>query len=134
MEINWGGGNRKMGEEILVVDDQPGIRLLLTDILTDAGYNTTTASTGKEALDKLKEKRFSLILLDYKLPIIDGVEVLKKIEKQNLNVPAIVMSGLAEKIEDELKGYPLVKDLLAKPFNIQEIPEMIKGIIEEFKY
>ncbi|WP_405097563.1 response regulator [Oceanobacillus sp. FSL H7-0719] len=123
-----------MGEEILVVDDQPGIRLLLTDILTDAGYNTTTASTGKEALDKLKEKRFSLILLDYKLPIIDGVEVLKKIEKQNLNVPAIVMSGLAEKIEDELKGYPLVKDLLAKPFNIQEIPEMIKGIIEEFKY
>lgn len=121
-----------MEEEILVVDDQPGIRLLLTDILADAGYNTTTASTGKEALDKLQEKQFALILLDYKLPIIDGVEVLKKIEQQNLKLPAIVMSGLAEKIEEDMKNYPLVKELLAKPFNIQEIPAMVKRVIQEF--
>ncbi len=121
-----------MEEEILVVDDQPGIRLLLTDILSDAGYNTTTASTGKEALDKLQEKPFALILLDYKLPIIDGVDVLKRIEKENLKLPAIVMSGLAEKIEEDMKSYPLVKELLEKPFNIQEIPAMVKRIIQDF--
>ncbi len=121
-----------MEEEILVVDDQPGIRLLLTDILSDAGYNTTTASTGKEALDKLQEKPFALILLDYKLPVIDGVDVLKRIEKENLKLPAIVMSGLAEKIEEDMKSYPLVKELLAKPFNIQEIPAMVKRIIQDF--
>ena len=121
-----------MEEEILVVDDQPGIRLLLTDILTNAGYVITTASTGKEALDQLQEKRFALIMLDYKLPIIDGMQVIQKIEKQNIRIPAIVMSGLAEKIETDIKNYPLVKELLAKPFNIQEIPEMIKRVIQEF--
>ena len=119
-----------MTKEILIVDDQPGIRLLLTDVLTSEGYEITTAQTGKEALEKLEEKQYSLIILDYKLPIIDGMEVLKKIEKWNITTPAIVMSGLAENIEQELHRYPTVKKLLAKPFNIQEIPILVKQIIQ----
>lgn len=123
-----------MIEEILIVDDQPGIRLLLTDILTNEGYVITTASTGKEALDKLQEKQFALIMLDYKLPIIDGEEVLKKMEQLNIKIPVIVMSGLAEKIEKEMEEIPHVKQLLAKPFNIREVPEAVTTSIQNFNY
>ena len=119
-----------MTKEILVVDDQPGIRLLLTDVLTSEGYNITTAATGKEALDRLEEKQYSLIILDYKLPLVDGIEVLKRIEKWNIKTPAIVMSGLAENIENEMQHYPAVKKLLAKPFNVQELPGLVKRVIE----
>lgn len=120
-----------MKKEILISDDQPGIRLLLTDILKNEGYNITVASTGKETLDKLQEKHYDLIILDYKLPIIDGMEVLKRISGLNINTPAIVMSGLAEKIENEVKDYPRVKNILAKPFDIKELKVIVKKIIEE---
>ncbi|MCM3741460.1 response regulator [Oceanobacillus luteolus] len=119
-----------MLKDVLVVDDQPGIRLLLTDILMNEGYNVTTASNGKEAIEKLVEKHFATILLDYKLPIVDGVEVLKKIEELNLRIPAIVMSGLVEKIENELESFPIVKTVLAKPFDIQQIPILVEQSID----
>src|SRR5690625_595683 len=123
-----------MTGEILIVDDQPGIRLLLTDILTNDGYKVTTASNGKEAIEKLQEEPYALILLDYKLPIIDGVQVLEQIEKENIIIPVIVMSGLTEKIEKEVKKWSFVKMLLAKPFNIQEISTAVQEITQAFDY
>ena len=123
-----------MTGEILIVDDQPGIRLLLTDILANDGYKVTTASNGKEAIEKLQEEPYALILLDYKLPIIDGVQVLEQIEKENIIIPVIVMSGLTEKIEKEVKKWPFVKMLLAKPFNIQEISTAVQEITQGFDY
>jgi len=123
-----------MTGEILIVDDQPGIRLLLTDILTNDGYKVTTANNGKEAIEKLQEEPYALILLDYKLPILDGVQVLEQIEKENIIIPVIVMSGLTEKIEKEVKKWSIVKLLLAKPFNIQEISTAVQEITQAFDY
>lgn len=134
MTSDFMGGSYNMTLEILVVDDQPGIRLLLTDILTNEGYVITTASTGKEAVDILKEKKFALMVLDYKLPIIDGMEVLRIIDELNILIPAIVMSGLVEKIEEDVKTNALVKKLIAKPFNIHEIPEVVKQVIQDSHY
>lgn len=120
-----------MTNEVLIADDQPGIQLLLTDILENDGYVITTASTGKEAIDRLKEKHYALIILDYKLPIMDGIEVLKKMGASQVKTPAIVMSGLAESIEKELQHYPQVKKLLAKPFNVKDVSKTVKNIIEQ---
>lgn len=118
-----------MTKDLLVVDDQPGIRLLLTDILTNEGYHVTTASDGKEALEILSEKKFSLLILDYNLPMVNGIKVLEEIGKMADPIPTIVMSGLVEKIENDLETLPHVKKVLAKPFNIQEIPIIVKRIL-----
>lgn len=120
-----------MYEEILIVDDQPGIRLLLSDILINDGYRVTTASTGKEALDKIREKKFDLIILDYKLPLVDGKGVLEKLQQDEIFIPVIVMSGLVESFEKEIEKLPLVKKILAKPFNVLEISESVKTILLE---
>ena len=119
-----------MSKDILVVDDQPGIRLLLKDILRGEGYKVTTASTGREAINLLSRGKYSLIILDYRLPIIDGIGVLKKIQELELEIPAIMMSGLAEKIEQEVKGFPQVKNIIAKPFNIDDITTIVKQSLE----
>lgn len=118
-----------MTKELLIVDDQPGIRLLLTDILMNAGYEITTASDGKEAIDLLGEKQFDLVMLDYKLPLVDGIGVLERIREMEQSVPTIVMSGLVEKIEMELQDFPQVKKILAKPFNIEDIPVIVQDAI-----
>lgn len=119
-----------MTEKLLIVDDQPGIRLLLTDILTNEGYTVVTADNGKDAIDMLATKSYELIMLDYKLPIINGGEIVRRVQELKLSTPIIVMSGLIESIEAELKAIPNVKRVLAKPFNVQEIPHIVKQTID----
>ncbi|SDQ12708.1 two-component system, response regulator, stage 0 sporulation protein F [Virgibacillus subterraneus] len=118
-----------MKKEILVVDDQPGIRLLLQEIFTNQGYRVTTAKTGKEALDELNKSSYDLIMLDYKLPVVDGVEVIQQLERDKIEVPAILMSGLAEDIMKESQNYDMVKKVLAKPFNVKDVCDYTKSLI-----
>ncbi|TMN22020.1 response regulator [Lentibacillus cibarius] len=118
-----------MKKHILVVDDQPGIRMLLKEILTSEGYQVTTAETGKEALDSLHEGTFDLLMLDYKLPVIDGAQVLEQLEQEKITVPAIVMSGLSENLAKESEQFGMVKKVIAKPFNVTDICEYTKCIM-----
>lgn len=117
-----------MVKKVLVVDDQIGIRLLLKDILENEGFQVEEASTGKEAIEKATSQTFDLIMLDYKLPLMDGEEVLKKLEEKNVETNAIIMSGLVENISDEVMECRYVKKILAKPFNINELVEDVKKI------
>src|SRR5699024_12867349 len=119
-----------MNKERLVVDDQPGIQLLLKDVLINEGYNVTTAKTGQEALDHLYGHPFDLIILDYRLPVIDGAQVLKQLEREGIHIPSIVMSGLIEGLEIDMKSYRFVKEVVAKPFDVLEFCEMVKSILD----
>jgi len=117
-----------MSKKVLVVDDQPGIRLLLKDVLTHEGYKVQTATTGQEALDLVQNGAFDLMILDYKLPIMDGKKVVEKLEKLNSRIPIFLVTGLGE-IEKEIKKCKLVKKVVSKPFNIQEICDEVKAIL-----
>ncbi|QKY70495.1 response regulator [Lentibacillus sp. CBA3610] len=118
-----------MTKKILVVDDQPGIRMLIQEVFMEEGYDVTTAETGKEALDKLYRESFDLLILDYKLPVVDGLEVLNQLEHNQIYIPAIVMSGLAEDARKDLQQFSLIKEVFAKPFNIQELNSFVKRIL-----
>ncbi|RYG71717.1 response regulator [Lentibacillus lipolyticus] len=117
-------------KEILVVDDQPGIRMLLKEIFTNEGYCVTTVETGQEALESLYAGSFDLLMLDYKLPVVDGAQVLKQLERDQVAIPAIVMSGLSEDLMKESEEFGLVKQVLAKPFNVEEVCEFAKSILD----
>lgn len=128
------GGNNMEEEtekkkEILVVDDQRGICLLLTDILTGEGFRVTQANTGKEALDKINQKSFDLVILDYKLPIIDGKRVLEIMERDRKEIPVIVMSGMTENISVEVEKIKMVKKIIAKPFDIKDFCMQVKDVL-----
>jgi two-component system response regulator (stage 0 sporulation protein F) len=116
-----------MKKEILIIDDQPGIRMLLTDVLENEGYKVTTAADGKEAVNKLYQHTYNLMIVDYKLPLISGVEILQRLRRDKMEIPTIVISGLAGEIEKELADYHLVKEVLAKPFDIHQLLEMVKN-------
>ncbi|MCD5324037.1 MULTISPECIES: response regulator [Pontibacillus] len=118
-----------MTKSVLVVDDQPGIRMLLREVLKTMELNVIEAKTGQEAVDFVKEQHPDLLLLDYKLPVKDGLEVLDELQAENYQIPAVLMSGLSE---DDLQGahsHSLVKTVISKPFNVQEIREIILNIL-----
>lgn len=119
----------RMKRKILIVDDEIGIRLLLEDLLSSEQYEVQTAETGKEALDLVKIHNFDLLLIDYKLPIMDGIEVIKQIEKENIVLDTIVMSGLVENIQEDTYALKNVKKVLSKPFDVLEVRDYVNQLL-----
>lgn len=105
-----------MQNRMLVVDDDPLMRRLMTVLLEDIG-DATEAGDGAEALDKLRTHKFDLILLDWDMPGISGLEVLKAARAAGIRIPIIMVTGIAEK-EQILKAiHAGVSDYVVKPLD-----------------
>lgn len=116
--------------EILIVDDQPGICLLLKDVFTNEGYDVMLAHTGAEALEKIFEQSFDLVMLDYRLPILNGYEILQQMIKNEIMIPVILMSGLIENIQGDFKNENMAIEIIAKPFDLKDVIELVKVMID----
>ena len=111
---------------ILVVDDDATLRDLLVDTLDAVGYRTTGASDGIEALQKLKEQMFDLMITDIKMPHIDGIALLKKVRRRYPKLPVLFITGVAT---PEVIGRASPEGFLAKPFRISLIEELIEDTL-----
>lgn len=115
---------------VLVIDDQPGIRRLLTEVLNEEGYNVATAANGYEGLQKAKELNPSLILMDMKMPGMDGIEALREMKNIGQGEKVIMMTAYGElDLINEAKEIG-VYAYITKPFDIVELCGMIKDYIE----
>lgn len=117
-------------DRILIVDDEVDIALILKLQLEDAGYDTLRASDGQEALDVLARERFDLVLLDIKLPKLDGIQVLEHLGA-TLREQAVVMmtahGSEAVAVECMKKG---ALDYIAKPFAAEELIKKVERALE----
>jgi len=108
-------------QKILVVDDQPGIRLLLTEVFAQNGYDVHTAETGTEALELLKRLSIDLAIIDYQLPDVDALSIVKKLKGKSCQVPLILMSGLVEELMKEHISYKNIVKIIGKPFDVEDL-------------
>ncbi|MEX0988661.1 MAG: hybrid sensor histidine kinase/response regulator [Bacteroidales bacterium] len=115
--------SKQVSAVILVVDDNPQNLQVLGNLLQDNQYEIEFATSGKAALEWLKVQKFDLILLDIKMPKMDGYEVCKKIrsDKKMNNVPVIFLSSDKDR-ESILKGFDAgAQDYLTKPYDRREL-------------
>ncbi|MCE5222083.1 MAG: response regulator transcription factor [Clostridium sp.] len=104
------------GKKILVVDDEPLIRKLVTDFLKKEGYSTIEAEDGRKAMDLFFEEDIDLIILDVMLPEYDGFTVCREIRKKS-RVPIIMLTARGEEF-DEIFGLDIGADeYISKPFS-----------------
>lgn len=87
-------------KKILIVDDEDNIRILFKEELEDEGYITDTASNGYEAIEKVKKNSYDIVVLDIKMPGMDGIETLNEIKKLKINQPVILCSAYGEFRQD----------------------------------
>jgi two-component system, response regulator, stage 0 sporulation protein F len=113
--------------KILLVDDEEHIRLLFKEELEEEGYAIDVASNGFEALEKLKASRFDLIVLDIKMPGMDGIETLNEIKKINKDQRVILCSAYGEYKQDFASW---VSDAyVVKSADTRELKDTIKKIL-----
>lgn len=119
-----------LGGCILVVDDEQHIREILSETLRDSGYSVETAANGEEALSKLRGGSFNLLLLDIRMPIRSGLDLLKVLQRLTGVPPIMVITGLAspEELEEALRLG--ARKCIRKPFHLKNLLSDISDILQ----
>ena len=117
--------------KVLVVDDEDALRMLLKDELTLHGFDVSDAENGMVAIDKLNKDHFDLVVLDIKMPEMDGIEVLRNIREQNLSKKVIMLTGVDElKVARESMNLG-ANDFITKPYDFQKLFACIDRVLKE---
>ena len=123
----------RTGKSVLCVDDDPGIRELLYEIITHLGHSTITAVDGIDALEKLADDHFDIVVTDLNMPRMDGIELIKKIKTDFDDVDIIVVTAY----EMTYKYTDIIalgaSDFISKPFNVNELEAKLNRILRERK-
>lgn len=114
---------------VLVVDDENTVCNSCRKILTQEGYNVDVALSGKEALNKVKGNGFDVVIADWKMPEIDGIEITRRIKKEKPNITVIMITGYPS-VESSIKAVRAgVSDYVPKPFTPEELSDaMIRAL------
>ena len=114
--------------KILIVEDEEGLREALIRTLTGEGYLADGAADGDEGYQLICTGLYDLVLLDIMLPVYDGLEVLRRIRKQRIDVPVIMLTARST-VEDKVGGMDLgADDYLTKPFAMPELLARIRMV------
>ena len=106
---------------VLVVDDEEALRYLLSTELAAEGYEVDTAGDGDEAIEIIKKKDYDVVLLDIKMPRVDGFEVLKFIKQNKPEIKVIMLTAYAD-VKNAIEALKLgASDFVSKPYDLEDI-------------
>ncbi|MEK7250812.1 MAG: response regulator [Bacteroidota bacterium] len=117
--------------KILVVDDEDALRTVLSAELNSEGYDVATAADGTEALAELQKSTFDLVLLDIKMPNMNGFEVLKVIKEKHTSTKVIMLTGFAD-LKNAIESKKLgAEDFVSKPYDLVDLLTTIDRVMSE---
>lgn len=118
-----------MKKKILIVEDDPGIRVILQDALLEKGYDVESASDGEKGLEMALEIKPDLLILDVMLPLMDGFEICKRVRQEGMTSPILMLTVKDEEV-DKVLGLELgADDYVTKPFSLKELSARIKALL-----
>ena len=118
-----------LAKRLLLVEDEPGLVMTLSDLLTAEGYEVRTAADGQTALDLASQNDFSLIILDVMLPIKNGFDVCRDLRQQRLRTPVLMLTSRGQ-VVDKVLGLKLgADDYLTKPFEPLELLARVEALL-----
>jgi len=115
---------------ILVVDDEEIIRNLLYDVLSNTGYKVKTAKDGQEAISQIEKEPFEIVITDFKMPGMNGIELLQHILKINPDICVLIITAYSA-VESAVSAMKLgAYDYICKPFELEEMKVVIEKAVE----
>jgi len=120
-----------MSYSILIVEDEPNMRLGLKDNLEFEGYSVDLAEDGVEGLDKILKKSYDLIIMDVMMPKMSGLDACKKAREAGVEAPILLLTAKSEEV-DKVVGLELgADDYVTKPFSFEILQSRIKNLIQQ---
>lgn len=110
---------------VLVVDDDPYILEFVEMVLLDEGYQVVTAANGKQALDVVTRGKAGLVLLDMRMPVMDGWEFAAALRENRIRVPVVVMTAAAD--AERRRAEIGAQGCLAKPFELDDLVRTVRA-------
>jgi DNA-binding response OmpR family regulator len=120
----------KAAYRALVVEDDPAIRRLVEKLLTRLKIDIDLAADGRTAIQKLRERQYSVLVLDLMVPELNGFEIIDFIKRENLTVPVAVVSAVSQQALTKL-DLDVVKLVISKPFDVDEFTKAILMLCAE---
>ena len=118
-------------QRILVVDDESGMRLGLTEVLERAGYAVTAVENGAAALGALEGGGHAMVLSDMRMPVLSGAELLAAVHAHHPDLPVVMMTAYGT-VEDAVAAMKSgARDFLTKPFSPQDLLHLVRGILHD---
>ena len=118
-----------MAKRVLIVDDNPNMSVLLSDILEIFDFKGSYAGDGAEALEKLRRGKYDLVFTDLRMPKMDGLDLLRAIKAEHPGLPVVVVTGYSmadtrdEVFSERADGF------LSKPFKVNEIQSLLTSLL-----
>ena len=117
--------------KILLADDEKELARAVGTILKYSNYEVNIVNNGKEAVEMVKENMYDLIIIDVMMPVMDGIQALKEMRKNNIKTPIMLLTAKAQ-IDDKVEGLDSgANDYLTKPFNKKELLARIRALTRE---
>jgi hypothetical protein len=112
--------------KILIIDDSATNVFLLQTLLEEQGFSVIFAYDGKEAMKRIEEQQFDLLLLDIMMPGVDGYDVLEKVTKEQKNTPVIMVTAKDDKDSEKKARDMGASDYVTKPVNFEKLIKIVK--------
>ena len=120
-------------ENLLIVDDEMEVGRRIRDLLVNLGFNADFISNGKHTLEQLRDKKYTFLITDIRMPEVDGIELIKTVRRETPNINIIAMTGYDKNYTYMDVINAGANDFLTKPFKIDEMEAKIKRILIERK-
>src|SRR5262249_48713067 len=121
--------SKDMGKRILLVEDEPGLVLTLSDRLVSEGYNVDTARDGEAGLERASNDAFDAIILDVMLPRQNGFDVCRDLRQRGVNTPILILTARGQVVDKVVGLKPGADDSLTKPFEMMELLARIEALL-----
>lgn len=116
-------------KRILIVDDNPNMSTLLSDILEIFDFEGFHAENGRDALERLRETKYDLVFTDLRMPQMDGYDLLDAIKSEHPSMPVVVVTGYAVGDTREIEVAQKADGFLHKPFKVNEIESILTNLL-----
>ncbi|HRT27754.1 MAG TPA: response regulator, partial [Syntrophales bacterium] len=119
------------GKAILIVDDEPSMRMALSESLVSCGYRVDTAVDGADGLNKFKQGRYKAVITDMRMPKANGMDVLRGIKASSPQTHVIVITayGTVSTAVEAMKNG--ASDFIMKPFSLDELESVVRNVLAD---
>jgi DNA-binding NtrC family response regulator len=118
--------------KILIVDDDPTVRSVVSEMLSILGYEVSTADSGEKGLRIFFKNKFDVVLSDYEMPGMDGVALLTRIKARSPSTLVVLITGAGREVIPSPKA-SCVDRIMCKPFNLSEIAKALRSISDKYE-